>query len=142
MNNLMYTAEQVALFCRLNINMKKDIPIRSSEMGLLIYLVKSNGINTPLEAARYFKVSKGMITNMVTSLTKKGYIIREQSMEDKRSYLLTPTDKAIVLVNETYEENFKTMSMIQEQLGTNDFQTFTNLLEKVNNLLLEGKNNG
>lgn len=142
MYELMYTAEQVSLFCRLIINMRKDIPIRSSEMGLLIYLVKSNGTNTPLEAANYFKVSKAMITNMVTSLTKKGYIIREQSTEDKRSYLLNPTQKAVILVNETYDENFKVMSMLQDKLGIDEFQDFTRLLEKVNSILLEEKNNG
>ncbi|MDO5520964.1 MAG: MarR family winged helix-turn-helix transcriptional regulator [bacterium] len=142
MNTLMHTAEQVSLFCRLNMNIRKDIPIRSSEMGLLIYLVKSSGSNTPLEAAKYFKVSKGMITNMVTSLTKKGYIIREKSMEDKRSYLLLPTKIAIELVNKTYDENFKIMATIQEKLGTDDFQMFTTMLEKVNEILLEEKNNG
>ena len=34
-------AETVSLFCRLNQRVKKELPIRSSEMGLLILLVTS-----------------------------------------------------------------------------------------------------
>ena len=142
MNELMKASEQVALFCRLNMNIKKDIPIRSSEMGLLIYLVKTNEENTPMEAARYFKVSKGMITNMVTALVKKGYIIKEKSEKDKRSCILIPTDKSIDLVNRTYEENFKVMSTLQERLGMKEFDQFINIMENVNNILLEERHKG
>lgn len=34
-------AEEVTLFCRINMNIKRELPIRASEMGMLIYLVKS-----------------------------------------------------------------------------------------------------
>lgn len=140
MKELARTAEQVALFCRLNLNVKKDIPVRSSEMGLLIYLVKSEGENTPVEASKYFKVSKGMITKMITSLSKGGYIVKEQSTVDKRSYILVATEKAVELVNDTYSENFKTMHALQSGLGEKDFKKLEELLEKANKILLEEKN--
>ena len=140
MNTFMSAAEQIALFCRLNLNVKKDIPIRSSEMGLLIYLVKSEQEPTPLAAARYFKVSKGMITNMVTSLAKKGYITKEKSTSDRRSCLLIATARAEELVNQTYDENYKVMNALQEGLGREDFEQLTQLLERANTILLEEKN--
>lgn len=51
MKEVIRAAEQIALFCRININMKKELPIRSSEMGILIYLVKGEGEKIPIGIA-------------------------------------------------------------------------------------------
>lgn len=142
MEELMNAAEQVALFCRLNINTKRELPIRSSEMGLLIYLVKQNPKSTPIEASRFFNVSKGMITNMVTSLVKKEYLLKEKSSEDRRSHILIPTQKALKLVDETYDEYFNIISTLQTKLGIMEFNDFISKLKRINNILLEEKNNG
>lgn len=142
MEELMNAAEQIALFCRLNINTKKELPIRSSEMGLLIYLSKHKPKSTPIEASRFFNVSKGMITNMVTSLVKKEYLIKEKSLEDKRSHILIPTEKALYLVDETYDEYFNVILTLQTKLGIEEFNDFISKLERINTILLEEKNNG
>lgn len=89
---------QISLFCRLNINTKRGLPIRSSEMGMLIYLVKTDGEKTPNAVAKFFKVTKSMATNMTTSLLNNGYIEKKQSETDKRSFCLIPTNKAVRLV--------------------------------------------
>ena len=134
-------AETVSMFCRLNINMKKDLPIRSSEMGLLILTCKSEKPVTPLMAADFFKVKKPMITTMVSSLLKHGYIEKLPSTEDRRSFSLNPTEKARQLVDDTYTEYIKTMELLLEKLGSADFDRLISLLEKANTAFLE-KNNG
>ncbi len=139
MQDYINAAEQISLFCRININTKKELPIRSSEMGLLIYLVKSDGEKTPMGAARFFKVTKAMATNMVTALVKQGYLTKEQSDTDKRSFILIPSEKAIALVEATYTEYFKTMALLKDKMGTNDFNSLISMLEKANNILLGGK---
>ncbi len=142
MQDYMDAAEQISLFCRMNINAKKELPIRSSEMGMLIYLVKAEGDKTPLGVANFFKVTKAMATNMVSSLLRQGYIEKEQSEKDKRSFFLKPTDKALTLVNQTYTEYFKTMALLKERMGDGDFQCLVNMLTKANAVLLEEKENG
>lgn len=132
-------AESVALFCRLNINAKKDLPVRSSEMGLLILMCTSDQAVTPAFAAEFFKVKKPMITAMVTNLHRLGYLERTPSAQDKRSFTLTPTEKAKGLVTETYAEYMKTMALIKKQLGEEDFETLVALLERSNAALLEEK---
>lgn len=135
-------SEQISLFCRLNLNTKPNLPIRSSEMGLLIYLVKTDGEKTPLGAARFFNVTKSMATNMVTSLLKNGYIKKKQSKTDKRSFWLIPTDKAVHLVEETYEEYFKMISVLESRMGTKKFEQLIHLIETANEIILEEKDNG
>lgn len=142
MRELVNAAEQVALFCRLNMNVKKDLPIRSSEMGMLIYLVKTEGEKTPVAVANYFKVTKGMVTKMVSALIQKGYLKKERSKTDLRSFILLPTEEAVVLVNGTYDENFKVMHNLQEKLGEAEFAKFMQMLENVNSILLKEKENG
>lgn len=138
----MHASEQIALFCRMNTNVKKNLPIRASEMGMLIYLVKTQGEKTPNAVAKFFNVTKAMATNMTTALLKKEYIIKEQSLVDKRSFSLIPTQKAITLVENAYTEYFKTMSLLQEKMGKEKFIEFVDLLEVANAILVEEKNNG
>lgn len=142
MDKLMIASKQISLFCRLNTHMKRNLPIRSSEMGMLIYLVKTNEEKTPNAVAKFFNVTKAMSTNMVTSLLSKGFIQKKQSKQDKRSYILVPTKKAIQLVDNTFEEYFDTISMLEREMGEKSFQELIVLLEKANHILLEEKNNG
>lgn len=142
MKEIIYAAEQISLFCRLNINTKRELPIRSSEMGLLIYICKTDGDKTPMGVARFFKVSKAMATNMVTSLLKKGYLEKIPAPGDRRSFLLYPTEKAEQLVYSTYQEYYKTMSVLWQGMGVEDFKTLLTLLGKANEILLEEKNDG
>lgn len=141
-DRLIQSVETVSLFCRLNINAKKNIPVRSSEMGLLILTVKYDQPVTPLIASEFFKVKKPMITAMASSLIQKGYITKKPSKTDKRSFTLSPTAKAITLVEQTYSEYIKTLELIRAKLGDNDFDNLIALLKKTNTFLLEEKTNG
>lgn len=141
MDRMIRISEQIALFCRLNIIAKRKLPIRSSEMGMLIYLVKIEGNKTPNAAAKFFNITKAMATNMVTSLLNNGYIIKKQSEKDKRSFILIPTDKAIRLVNDTYSDYFKMISILESKMGENKFNELIHLLETANTIILEEKNN-
>ncbi|MGX8851148.1 MarR family winged helix-turn-helix transcriptional regulator [Amedibacillus sp. YH-ame10] len=142
MDDFIRASEQISLFCRMNINIKRELPVRSSEMGMLIYLVKTEEEKTPIGVARFFRFTKSMATNMVTSLSASGYIEKKQSETDKRSVLLIPTDKAIQLVEDTYEEYFKMMSILKERMGEEKFSDLLALLETANDILSEGKDNG
>lgn len=142
MDDFVLAAEQISLFCRLNINSKKELPIRASEMGMLIYLCKTNGDKTPMGVANFFKVSKAMATNMVSSLSKKGYLEKQPSPKDRRSVLLVPTPSAECLVDSTYQEYYKAMKLLKEKMGEDEFHQLIVCLQRANQILLEEKENG
>lgn len=131
------SAQTIALFCRLHLNAKKDLPIRSSEMGLLIYLAKLSEPATPIQVAHFLKVSKPRITQALSRLEAEGYIQKCPSPTDGRSVNILPTEKAMALVAQTEMTYFQSMVSLEEKMGTKDFQTMIRLLDKANGILLE-----
>lgn len=129
----------ISLFCRLNINNKKELPIRNSEIGLLIFCVKAAKEVSPMLAAEYFEVSKPMIAKMIKSLVKHGYIEKHPSNIDKRSYTLKPTKSAIDLTNQIYDEYFKIVTTLIKEMGQEKFEQMTSLMNEANNIMLKEK---
>jgi DNA-binding MarR family transcriptional regulator len=139
MDNLAKGAEIISLFCRLNINRKRELPIRSSEMGLLIYVVKSDEAVTSSQAARFFNVSRPMVTTMVASLERKGYLTRGTREDSRRKFTLLPTDKAANLVDDTYSEYLKAMELLKSEMGEQKYESLLQLLDEANIILLKAR---
>lgn len=135
-------AQAVSLFCRLNNTIKKDLPVRASEMGLLILAVKHETPLTPVMAADVFKVKKPMITAMAKALIAHGYLVKTPAAEDKRSHILTPTAKGAALVGDTYAAYHSTMRLLSSRLGAADFDALIGLIDRANLILLEERDNG
>jgi len=123
-------------------NTKRNLPIRASEMGMLILIVKSEACQTPIKIAEFFKITKPMVTTMANSLIKKGYLVKNPSTTDRRSFTLLPTDQAVSLVAGAYSEYFKTMERLKTQMGIEKYSNLIELIEQANNILLEDNKNG
>lgn len=129
--------DAVSRFCRLQMNIKRDMPIRASEMGALIYVEKSEQPATPLMISNYFGIAKASVTDMVNSLIKKDYLIKIPSKVDKRSYTLEVTPKGHELLEATYDEYFKSMEILNKRMGAEEFRSLIKLLKEANRILGE-----
>ena len=131
-------AMQVALFCRLNMNRKTNIPIRCSEMGALIYIAVSEQPVSPAMISSFFGITKPSATAILKTLDKNGYIERTPSKQDKRSYTLLLTECGQQLVDEARAEYSKAIELVHKQLGDENFVQFIHLIRQANIIL---KNN-
>ncbi|MDF2606775.1 MAG: transcriptional regulator, MarR family [Bacillales bacterium] len=138
-NNFINDADAIAMFCRLQLNIKKDLPIRSSEMGVLIFIQKHGDKVTPLLISNFFNIAKPTVTTMVNSLIKKEYLVKTPSEIDGRSYTISLTEKGLQLVETTHIEYFKSMGILKERMGQQDFDSLIKLINKANLILSEGK---
>jgi len=129
--------EEVAMFCRLQMNIKKDLPVRSSEMGVLIYTTKQIEDVTPLMISQFFQITKPSVTSMVNSLIKQDYLLKTPSSTDGRSYTVSVTTKGRKLVETTYDEYFSAMALLEEKMGEVDFKLFVQLILRANEILKE-----
>lgn len=117
--------------------LKKDLPIRPSEMGVINIITKREGKHTPAMIADLLGVSKPMVTSHISTLEEKGYVEKEYSAEDKRSVFIIPTAKAQELANGTEAKFSVYLEAVEKELGVKNFDKLLELLEKANQVLKE-----
>ena len=131
-----FTANAVlSIFAKSYMELKKDLPIRPSEMGVLNIITQTPGPHTPLMLAGALKVSKPMITAHLTSLTDKGYITKQPSSEDKRAYYILPTEKARALVECAKDDLYRHLEQLVDGMGEEQFDLLVKLAGEANRIL-------
>ena len=131
-----YTANAVlSMFSKNYMDLKKDLPIRPSEMGVLNIITETTGPHTPVMLANLLGVSKPMITAHITSLTAKGYITKQLSEADKRAYYILPTDKALNLVKAVKGGMCEQLDRLIAGMGQDEFDKFVQLASIANEIM-------
>ena len=72
--------------------LKKDLPIRPSEMGVLNIITQTEPPHTAVRLGEILGVSKAMIAAHLSVLERKGYFVKQQSAQDKRVFFVLPTE--------------------------------------------------
>ena len=122
-------------FSRDYMELKKELPIRPSEMGVLNIITRREGRFTPLMIAELLGVSKPMIAAHISVLEEKEYIIKEPSSEDKRSFYVIPTEKAKALVDESEQKLNEHLKAMKSRLREDRFALLLELLEEARTAL-------
>ena len=116
-------------FSRDYMELKKDLPIRPSEMGALNIIAAYDGQATPVMIAELLGVSKPMVAAHVAVLEKKGYITKQSSDKDKRISYLMPTEKAKQLIASAENSINGYLQKIEQALGQEKFELLINLAD-------------
>lgn len=125
----------LSIFAKNYMELKKGLPVRPSEMGVLNIITGTEGPHTPVMLAEMLGVSKPMITAHITSLESKGYITKEPSMQDKRAYYIRPTNKALELVECVKADLDHQLDRLICSMGQEAFDTFVSLADIANRIL-------
>lgn len=129
----------LSVFSKKYMELKKGLPIRPSEMGVLNIIAQTPGPHTPVMLAQMLGVSKPMITAHLTSLADKGYIIKEQSKDDKRAYYIIPTEKALSLVESAKVDMDEQLEHLMEAMGQDEFDKLVSLAQAANKIMEENR---
>ena len=135
MDKYFFANAVLSVFSKNYMDLKKGLPIRPSEMGVLNIISETEGPHTPVILAEMLKVSKPMITAHITSLENKGYIFKRPSPQDKRAYYILPTEKANTLVEKAKADLTHKLDWLIDGLGQDDFNALVELAEKANNIM-------
>ena len=139
MNKHMGANKVFSKFSRDFTELKTYLPIRPSEMGLLVIVTRRQRDLTPLALAEIMAVSKPMIAAHIQALEKKGYIFKEQSSEDKRSFFVRPTEKAVALCAEYEARQTERIRALESELGEADFCELVRLMDRAQRIIREMK---
>ena len=121
--------------------LKNYLPIRPSEMVVLNIITRHDKDFTPLTLADRMAVSKPMIAAHISSLEEKGYIYKEASPDDKRSFFVRPTEKAVALCAEYERVQTERISQLEAAMGEEELASLVALLDKAQKILREMKRN-
>lgn len=132
MNRFFEANAVLAVFSKNYIDMKKTLPVRPSEMGVLNIITQTPGPHTSVMLAELLRVSKPMITAHLTSLLEKGYVIKEQSIDDGRVYHIVPTQKAHELVESFKQDMNRQFAEWIDAMGEEAFKQFISLAKIAN----------
>ena len=135
MDKYFFANAVLSVFCKNYMDLKKGLPIRPSEMGVLNIISETEGPHTPVMLAEMLKVSKPMITAHITSLEKNGYITKSPSPQDKRAYYILPTEKAQALVQKAKADLTHKLDWLIDGLGQDDFNALVAIAEKANKII-------
>ena len=81
------------------------------EYGTLHYLTYVKNNESPGEISKYLHIVPGRMTDILSSLEYKGYIVRERDSEDRRRVVVSITKEGIT------EEKKRRMAIRQEYRG-------------------------
>ena len=129
MDKYLHANVVLSKFSRDFIHLKNDLPIRPSEMGVLNLLVKKQDKLTPLAIADVLGVSKTMVATHISALEKQGYITKELSQVDKRSFFVLPTNKAKTLVEQTEKKTYDQLKQLEQTMGVDMFDALITLTD-------------
>lgn len=135
MNKYFAANAVLSIFAKNYMELKKGLPIRPSEMGVLNIITETQGPHTPVMLADLLGVSKPMITAHITSLKDKGYITKEPCSQDKRAYYILPTDKALELVECAKVDLDSQLEHLINGMGQEEFDTLVRLAGIANSIL-------
>lgn len=125
----------LSVFCKNYMELKRGLPIRPSEMGVLNIIAQTPGPHTSVMLAELLGVSKPMITAHLTSLVEKGYITKERSTTDKRAYHIIPTEKALELVESAKADMDQHLTGLMEGMGETEFDKLVSLAQTANKIM-------
>lgn len=139
MNKYFNANAVLSIFAKNYMELKKGLPIRPSEMGVLNIITETEGQYTPVKLAELLGVTKQMMTAHINSLESKGYITKEPCSQDKRAYYILPTDKGLELVEWAKTDLNGKLENLVNGLGWEDFDTLVELAEKANEIMKENQ---
>lgn len=106
--------------------------LTSAEFRLLRFLKSQTAINAK-ELSFQVGVSQGRITQILTTLEKKGYITRELDFSDRRNILIKLTEEAIPFVQNVSQKHIELHTKVLEKIPTEIRDT---VLEAIEELLM------
>ncbi|MCC8123448.1 MAG: MarR family winged helix-turn-helix transcriptional regulator [Oscillospiraceae bacterium] len=99
-------------------------------------IIMSLGKPTVNEFSRYVGISAPNAAYKINNLVQKGYVVKEQSADDKREYFLVPTQKFYDYYNISYRYVVTVTQRIREHFPSEDVAQLERMLNIISSELM------
>lgn len=110
----------------------EDVPL-TPEQFMLIDLLWNHGSMTQQQLADQMHKDKNSVTKLVDAIEKKGFVVREQNLKDRRANTLVLTEKALQLKDSAKRKGISILDNILEGISEEELRSFLTTLHKLNN---------
>lgn len=109
----------------------EGVPL-TPEQFMLIDLLWNQGSMTQQELADQMQKDKNSVTKLVDAIEKKGFVVREQNLKDRRANTLVLTEKALQLRDGAKRKGISILDNILEGISEEELRSFLSTLHKLN----------
>lgn len=109
----------------------EDVPL-TPEQFMLIDLLWNHGSMTQQQLADQMHKDKNSVTKLVDAIEKKGFVVREQNLKDRRANTLVLTEKALQLKDSAKRKGISILDNILEGISEEELRSFLSTLHKLN----------
>lgn len=109
--------------------------LKISHLELLILGLSSVEKMNVSKLSQELKVSKSAISQAIVCLQIKRLITKQQVEDNKKSFNVIPTPKAIQVCEEIFKAHHEKKMLLKEELGEERFQMLFSTIKQVNKIL-------
>lgn len=102
------------------------------EQFMLIDLLWNHGEMSQQQLADMMHKDKNSVTKLVDAIERKGFVVRRQNKNDRRSNTLVLTDKANQLKPGAKQKGISILDQMLEGINENELRMFLETLRKLN----------
>ena len=125
--------QEISLFSRSIVHRAtKEYEIPAQHLDLLSQLLVHKEGLTPMKLSKTMGVNKTIISRIIDSLNKDGYIEKTKDNIDKRSYFVSITELGREKVDKIYTYYLSPIYELRRRLGDKDFFELMKYIEKAN----------
>lgn len=110
---------------------KLDVPL-TPEQFMLIDLLWNQGEMSQQELADQLQKDKNSVTKLVDAIERKGFVVRQQNLNDRRSNTLVLTEKANQLKPGAKQKGISILDQMLEGIREEELRSFLDTLKKLN----------
>jgi DNA-binding MarR family transcriptional regulator len=108
-----------------------EVPL-TPEQFILIDLLWNQGSMSQQQLADQMQKDKNSVTKLVDALERKGFVVREQNRQDRRSNTLMLTEKAEILKHGTKQKGVSILDEMLVGISEEELRSFLVTLHKLN----------
>lgn len=133
--DMMEKMQEIRLFASLHIRGKRNGATSPQEVDILSRIIFSDTPLTPLDLSETTGLSKSAVSRLIDSLEKKGFLSKQYSPKDKRSYTLHTTETGKQELEQAYHHYLEPIYKLRRTIGEERFTSLTAQIKEANNML-------
>ena len=107
-----------------------QVPL-TPEQFMLIDLLWNHG-SMSQQLADLMKKDKNSVTQLIDAIERKGFVVRQQNTQDRRSNTIVLTEKAMELRDEAKQKGISILDEMLEGISEEELHSFLATLQKLN----------